>query len=125
MGLAPPLAGSAIAIEKAARSATGPVQVDPDSGVQIRVGKVTSVRTEGGRTRFRIDSCPFQPTNPTFFAIASDNPDKLDITRLLISAMIFDREVKVYNTSFGEDVDWCPGTRVIGDITVGTVRASD
>ncbi len=125
MGLVLAMAGPGSAAKKAPTSPEGPVQADPNPGVQIRTGKVTSIRTEGGKTRFRIDSCPYQPAKPAYFAIGSDNPDRIDITRLLISAMIFEREVKVYNASYGDDVNWCPGTKVMGDIVVGTVRSHD
>ncbi len=79
------------------------------TGVQTRIGKVTKIRVEAGETRFQIDSCPENPIVPGFFTIASTNPDKLDITRLLIAAMTFNKEVKVYNTAYGDDINLWAG----------------
>ena len=96
------------------------------SGVQARVGKVIKIRVTAGETRFQIDTCPQDPAAPAFFAIASTNPDKVEITRLLLAAMIFNRDVKLYNAAYGDDVDDCPRTgRSDGNVTVGTVRVSD
>lgn len=93
------------------------------AGVQNRVGKVTKIRVSDGETRFQIDSCAANVLVPAFFVVSSGNPDKLDITRLLIAAMTFDREVKVYNADFGSDINYCPGTGLAaGNITIGTVR---
>ncbi|NOZ52421.1 MAG: hypothetical protein GXP08_04650 [Gammaproteobacteria bacterium] len=98
-------------------------QVFDSAGVQTRIGNITKIRVEAGETRFQIDSCPENPVVPGFFVIASSNVDKLDITRLLITAMTFKKEVKIYNTNFGDDINYCPGTGLsAGNITVGTVR---
>jgi hypothetical protein len=104
---------------------TGAVVLDT-SGTQTRVGKVTLVRVSAGQTRFRVDSCPATRLPASFFVIDAANPDKLDITRLLVAALIFDREVKLYNADYGEDIDYCPGSGLAaGSVTVGTVRVQD
>lgn len=98
-------------------------QVFDTAGVQTRIGKVTKIRVSGGETRFQIDACSARRALPAFFVISSTNPDKVDITRLLIAAMTFDKEIKVYNVDFGSDINYCPGTGLsAGNITVGTVR---
>lgn len=91
-------------------------------GSQERVGAVIQVRTVGGETRFRIDACG---DTPHFFVVAASNPDQVDVMRLLVTAMTFQKEVKVYNPSGGTDINFCPGRdplRPFGNVTVGTVR---
>ena len=96
------------------------------SAVQSRVGKVTRIQVAAGETRFQIDSCPQNPATPAFFVIASNNPDKVDVTRMLVAAMVFSKVVKVYNAAYGDDVDYCPRTGLAtGNVTVGTVRVND
>jgi len=96
------------------------------SGVQSRTGKVIKIQVAAGETRFQIDSCPQNLPAPGFFVIAANNPDKLDLTRMLVAAMVFTKEVKVYNAAYGDDVDYCPRTGLApSNVTVGTVRIND
>ncbi len=106
--------------------ATHPVGEASASGVQNGTGKVIKIQVAAGETRFQIDSCPQNLPALGFFVIASGNPDKLDLTRMLVAAMSFSKEVKVYNAAYGQDVDYCPRTGLApGDVTVGTVRIND
>lgn len=118
LGLAQSLMHTALAIEDPNAG-----QVFNVAGDQTRIGKVTKIRVAAGETRFQIDACASGLPVPAFFVIASTNADRVDITRLLIAAMTFEKEIKVYNANFGSDIDYCPGTGLsAGNITVGTVR---